>query len=1189
MKKFYTLLAATVLAISAMAVSLNLESGKQVRALDPVKKELQKNGLTFKGVKAQKEKSLNGTKRVLGATKKAPAISGLEGTWTFSLGDYYFQGSVGLINVDFDATVSGNKVTFKDPTGNVLPFEGTYNASTGKLTFSRQYHASYQFTTGIGYVYQEPFVYNWDTDDLDVQDIVATVTDNLITFEEDNGISWVVYSDRSGSNFDGYYDIYDLLGATKAAAPEDVDEVQEGKWKTIGNATFVDAWIMPSYTSGGVQIDPNKNTYKVELQQNVENKNLYRLWEPYKASILKEVNASKFKGQIQFEVSDPNYVEVVACGLPSGFKNSNGEFYFSNELGWYLKNYSALGKQTIIDILYEGESADTFKDGVVTIASPMFDFTSAYSDGYSWNNNPYSAQIIFPTVSLGDITWNAYPNNSVNFVVPVEAEDFAEDAEITVYYKGPNDNDFVAVNAMHERYDFTLENLEPDTDYTVTVYAACGDIKSEEKVVEFHTLAAPVANPSASIMYVAADEVTATTANVYGVYGFQDMPEDSKLAVIVTESLNRTDTKVYIDQPTYGGEFVVALTGLTPATTYLYYAVAQIESASGDIIARSELKYGEFTTLEGGSSEGGKGGNMTTQVDMNMGWTDEPDLAEAESYQVTATFDNATNELKFESFGPCDEPITFVVDPATGDAVATDQVAYVDDYYESPSDYVYYYYSDFAKRDKKTYAKVVVADGKTTITVDPWGEYSDKYDFFNSVFYNTVITLDFDIYADGDETDKPEVKSVILYNPNKAKKNILEGEDLGAPEGWSMQCMNTSKNLESSDRMTVNGEEYISIKLSNGAQNTITLPEGCLAQSVTFYAVINNSEPTDRPTYWKEVNGVTYDAPATDDIDSYKDFKNPVARTFELGGVNSFTFTNGGEQFLIVAEVKYTEAPAKEGVDAPVFNPENGATVAPYDYIEITAAEGADIYWRIVESGDGGDDDSFGGFGDDDNFGVDSDDENDGIATLADDDDDSFGGFGDDEGFGAYTPKDGFSLYVADECMVPYNWAEETITFEAYAVVDGVESEISFVTYNVGRPSPGLMWIDADGLEVTEWTVDLADAEPAFPLLDGIMMTAPVFTSSDEAVATINEEGGITLVAAGETTITASLAETAQYQGAEVSFKLIVTDNSGIVGIKTDNGDVRYFNIQGIEVKNPAAGNIYIKVTGNKIEKVRVK
>lgn len=221
-------------------------------------------------------------------------------------------------------------------------------------------------------------------------------------------------------------------------------------------------------------------------------------------------------------------------------------------------------------------------------------------------------------------------------------------------------------------------------------------------------------------------------------------------------------------------------------------------------------------------------------------------------------------------------------------------------------------------------------------------------------------------------------------------------------------------------------------------------------------------------------------------------------------------------------------------VAAPVFNPEDGATVAPYDVIEITAEEGCDIYWMI-------------------------------------------------EGY-----DEDFVEYVADEAIVPRD-ATESITVKAYAQKDDVQSDVVTVTYTIGKNDPMLEWI-LNGETVTEVTVDMGDEEPALPNLDGIIEGGVEFTSSDEKVATIDEEGGIKLVAAGKTTITAKSNETVTFKAAEASFELTVTDTkSGIIGVSVDGASVRYYNLQGVEVSAPAAGQTYIKVSGNQAAKVIVK
>jgi len=173
-----------------------------------------------------------------------------------------------------------------------------------------------------------------------------------------------------------------------------------------------------------------------------------------------------------------------------------------------------------------------------------------------------------------------------------------------------------------------------------------------------------------------------------------------------------------------------------------------------------------------------------------------------------------------------------------------------------------------------------------------------------------------------------QTQTVVLCNPEKEKANILEGAQLGAPEGWKMQCMNEAKNLEAGNDFTIDGKTYKAIKFSNGAQNTVTLPEGYVATKVTFYSTINK-DAAARTAYWKEVNGVTYSEEEAKIMTSFKDYENPDVNEYELGKVASFTFANAGEQPFAVLVVEY-EAGSADGIadinadindaNAPAYN-----------------------------------------------------------------------------------------------------------------------------------------------------------------------------------------------------------------------------------------------------------------------------
>ena len=335
----------------------------------------------------------------------------IEGTWTFSLGDYYFQNStLETLYVDFEATLQGNQVVFEDPTGEEVPFVADYDDATSSLTFNRRLIA----TSASYYIYQEPFVYNYDTNELDIQTIVGTynASAGTISFQRDNGISWPAYTDEACTAMAGYFGIYDLEGATKTGdnggggSGDSLDEEQAGQWTSVGMATFVDAWILPSYSISGVGINPNEYPYEVELQQNVANPNVYRLWKPYKSAGAlvydQGLNQSTYQGQIVFDITDPDHV-IVKPGMPAGFKNSNGDFYVFGLLGWQIHHYGAEydGSQLsgILDFMKENDQPfDTYKDGVVSINKSVFDIDSACSKAYTWQNNEYIVSTItFPT------------------------------------------------------------------------------------------------------------------------------------------------------------------------------------------------------------------------------------------------------------------------------------------------------------------------------------------------------------------------------------------------------------------------------------------------------------------------------------------------------------------------------------------------------------------------------------------------------------------------------------------------------------------------------------------------------------------------------------------------------------------------------------------------------------------------
>lgn len=174
--------------------------------------------------------------------------------------------------------------------------------------------------------------------------------------------------------------------------------------------------------------------------------------------------------------------------------------------------------------------------------------------------------------------------------------------------------------------------------------------------------------------------------------------------------------------------------------------------------------------------------------------------------------------------------------------------------------------------------------------------------------------------------------TMILSNPGKVKQNILSGSELGTdvPEGWSLQCMNEAKNLESGNEFTIDGNAYRAIKFSNGAQNTVTLPAGLVATKVTFYATINKDGATNRPCYWAEVAGAEFTVDENNGIiESFKAYENPNIQSFTVNKLNSFTFKNAGEQPFAVLVVEYE--PGNTSAITDIVSDEN----APVEYFNL--------------------------------------------------------------------------------------------------------------------------------------------------------------------------------------------------------------------------------------------------------------
>lgn len=130
-----------------------------------------------------------------------------------------------------------------------------------------------------------------------------------------------------------------------------------------------------------------------------------------------------------------------------------------------------------------------------------------------------------------------------------------------------------------------------------------------------------------------------------------------------------------------------------------------------------------------------------------------------------------------------------------------------------------------------------------------------------------------------------------------------------------------------------------------------------------------------------------------------------------------------------------------------------------------------------------------------------------------------------------------FTSSVGTYASSEWNGSSQTVTFSASGTVKVKTISVTYVSGEGETPT-----IQPRNLAFSAATATATVGQPfTEPTLSGV--TADVeYTSSNTAVATVNEEtGDVTLVGAGTTTITASAPATAEYEAGEASYTLTVS------------------------------------------------
>ncbi len=187
----------------------------------------------------------------------------------------------------------------------------------------------------------------------------------------------------------------------------------------------------------------------------------------------------------------------------------------------------------------------------------------------------------------------------------------------------------------------------------------------------------------------------------------------------------------------------------------------------------------------------------------------------------------------------------------------------------------------------------------------------------------------------GSGSDEPvgDIKTALLTWGNMEagsydgvnENNMLTGVKGDDAEGFKMVVTgNLAKNYSAADKITVTYKDQqlsrTTIKCSNGAENSVFLPENAKATKITLWSYTNFTKDTEpRPCYWANVAGVDYTAETTTVLKGTKDTSSPNCVSFDLDKVaDVVTFKNTGEQQCVIVALEYYISEGGSGIESVV-------------------------------------------------------------------------------------------------------------------------------------------------------------------------------------------------------------------------------------------------------------------------------
>lgn len=176
------------------------------------------------------------------------------------------------------------------------------------------------------------------------------------------------------------------------------------------------------------------------------------------------------------------------------------------------------------------------------------------------------------------------------------------------------------------------------------------------------------------------------------------------------------------------------------------------------------------------------------------------------------------------------------------------------------------------------------------------------------------------IYMGWGSFDLTKTDGVSQYSTLNGK----EGDDA---YGYSLILNNLQKDWQqdgSGKKISCPIGDRTGIKVSNGAQNILRLPEGIVATRLTIYSYVNKAEEGSRTSGWKEVNDITIpyaDVPMSMFSDNDMRFAAPDVRIFPLdNATGEITFTNTGEQVCFILALDVIEPVQLATADTDLYS-----------------------------------------------------------------------------------------------------------------------------------------------------------------------------------------------------------------------------------------------------------------------------